>query len=90
MESSHSFQLTLSPDDCLQFLEMLGLFSQMRAISGVLVSPGGKAESFFSICLGREFMDLLGANTRTIIFKAELLALVLAFDCGNPSCPPYL
>ena len=49
-------------------------------LGGVLVGPNGEALSFFSVCLTKGQQDLLGADTkRTIIFEAELLALVLAF-----------
>ena len=49
-------------------------------LGGVLVDPSGKVVSFFSICLQVQHMSSLGADSKkTIIFEAELLALVLAF-----------
>ena len=54
-------------------------------LGGVLVGPSGICESFFSICLQQQFMELLGSETKkTIIFEAELLALVLAFALWKP------
>ena len=49
-------------------------------LGGVQVNPAGGLEAFFSICLSEGCMALLGAKTKkTIIFEAELLALILAF-----------
>ena len=49
-------------------------------LGGVLVEPSGKPASFFSCCLSGDQMQCLGASSKkTIIFEAELLALVLAF-----------
>ena len=49
-------------------------------LGGVLVGPTGATLSFFSVCLSKSQRDLLGAKLkRTMIFEAELLALVLAF-----------
>ena len=49
-------------------------------LGGVLINPYGVPVSFFSLCLKEEQMQLLGSRAkRTIIFAAELLALVLAF-----------
>ena len=49
-------------------------------LGGVLVDPAGRMVAFFSVCLSDGHMALLGAKTkRTIIFEAELLALILAF-----------
>ena len=50
-------------------------------LGGVLVGPNGKQAAFFSVALSCEQMELLGSETKkTIIFEAELLALVLAFS----------
>ena len=49
-------------------------------LGGVLVNSSGEAISFFSACLSVQHMSILGAKAKkTIIFEAELLALVLAF-----------
>ena len=49
-------------------------------LGGVLVGPPGIKLGFFSISLSAEQMNLLGAlQKKTIIFEAELLAIVLAF-----------
>jgi hypothetical protein len=50
-------------------------------LGGVLVGPNGKQAAYFSVALSNEQMELLGSETKkTIIFEAELLALVLAFS----------
>ena len=50
-------------------------------LGGVLVGPNGKQVAYFSVSLSDEQMELLGSETKkTIIFEAELLALVLAFS----------
>ena len=50
-------------------------------LGGVLVSPSGEKVAFFSLELDRDQMELLGAGAKkTIIFEAELLALVVAFS----------
>ena len=50
-------------------------------LGGVLVGPNGKPVAYFSISLNPEQMGLLGSETKkTIIFEAELLALVVAFS----------
>ena len=50
-------------------------------LGGVLVSPKGEQAAFFSVSLNSDQLELLGADTKkTIIFEAELLALVLAFS----------
>ena len=44
------------------------------------MDPAGRVVNFFSTCLSEDYMTLLGAKTKkTIIFEAELLALILAF-----------
>ena len=49
-------------------------------LGGVLIEPSGKPAAFFSCCLSQAQMQCLGVSTKkTIIFEAELLALVLAF-----------
>eukprot|EP00435_Cladocopium_sp_Y103_P015320 s4862_g3.t1 len=49
-------------------------------LGGVLVDPMGTKVAFFSVNLSEEQMRRLGADhKRTIIFEAELLALVVAF-----------
>ena len=50
-------------------------------LGGVLVDPLGKKAAFFSIELSVEQRQALGAEfKKTIIFEAELLAMVLAFS----------
>ena len=50
-------------------------------MGGVLVGPNGKQAAYVSVALSNEQMELLGSETKkTIIFEAELLALVLAFS----------
>ena len=50
-------------------------------LGGVLVGPNGRPVAFFSVALNLEQMELLGSETKkTIIFEAELLALVVAFS----------
>lgn len=50
-------------------------------LGGVLVNPAGQKEAFFSLSLDEDQMDLLGASIKkTIIFEAELLAMVVAFS----------
>ncbi|CAL1133476.1 unnamed protein product [Cladocopium goreaui] len=50
-------------------------------LGGVLVGPNGRQVAFFSVALNHEQLELLGSETKkTIIFEAELLALVLAFS----------
>eukprot|EP00435_Cladocopium_sp_Y103_P067862 s777_g30.t1 len=49
-------------------------------LGGVLVSPAGEKLAFFSVCLTREQINSLGAlEKKTIIFEAELLAMILAY-----------
>ena len=50
-------------------------------LGGVLVSPNGTKVDFFSIALDKDQMEVLGAGLKkTIIFEAELLAVVVAFS----------
>ena len=50
-------------------------------LGGVLVGPNGSKVAFFSISLDDDHMGILGVDTKkTIIFEAELLAMVLAFS----------
>lgn len=50
-------------------------------LGGVLVDPMGQCMEFFSVELTKQQRTLLGEDVkRTIIFEAELLALVLAFS----------
>ena len=50
-------------------------------LGGVLVGPNGVKAAFFSWSLDDDYMGILGAEIKkTIIFEAELLALVLAFS----------
>ena len=50
-------------------------------LGGVLVGPNGRQVAFFSVALNHEQLELLGSEIKkTIIFEAELLALVLAFS----------
>ena len=50
-------------------------------LGGVLVNPLGNKVAFFSVELSAEQRNALGAGSkRTIIFEAELLAMVLAFS----------
>ena len=50
-------------------------------LGGVLVNPAGHKVAFFSICLDEDQLELLGVSVKkTIIFEAELLALVVAFS----------
>jgi len=50
-------------------------------LGGVLVGPNGVKVDFFSIALDKDQMEVLGAGLKkTIIFEAELLALVVAFS----------
>ena len=49
-------------------------------LGGVLVNPLGQIEAFFSVSLTDDQMKLLGyGEKKTIIFEAELLAMVVAF-----------
>ena len=48
-------------------------------LGGVLVDPNGCVKEYFSLQLSEQQRNLLGANVKkTIIFEAELLALILA------------
>ena len=50
-------------------------------LGGILYDANGKAVEFFSFGLSREHMNCLGADRkRTIIFEAELLAILVALD----------
>ena len=50
-------------------------------LGGVLVGPNGLKVAFFSFSLDDDYMGILGADTKkTIIFDAELLAMVVAFS----------
>jgi len=50
-------------------------------LGGVLVGPFANKVAFFSISLDEDQMGILGADTKkTIIFEAELLAMVVAFS----------
>ena len=50
-------------------------------LGGVLVNPAGHKEAFFSLSLDEDQMELLGSSVKkTIIFEAELLAMVVAFS----------
>ena len=55
-------------------------------LGGVLVNPLGEKVAFFSMELSTEQRRALGAEfKKTIIFEAELLAMVLAFLSGGQS-----
>ena len=50
-----------------------------------MVSPDGVPAAMFSICLTEQQMAALGAkNKRSIIFEAEMLAMVLAMKVWQP------
>ena len=50
-------------------------------LGGVLVNPLGEKVSFFALDLSEQQMNALGDDwKKTIIFRAELLAMVLAFS----------
>jgi len=50
-------------------------------LGGVLVSPTGQKVAFFSLALDEDQMELMGSGVKkTIIFEAELLAMVVAFS----------
>ena len=51
-----------------------------RGLGGLIYDSGGSAIQAFSFCLTQSQIDLLGAAVKkTIIFEAELLALIVAF-----------
>ena len=57
-------------------------------LGGVLVDPFGNLKEYFSIQLNERQRHDLGANVKkTIIFEAELLALVLAFSVWRRYLP---
>ena len=51
----------------------------MCGLGGVLSNPSGEAVEFFSACLSHEEVCALGGDVKkSIIFEAELLALIVA------------
>ena len=59
--------------------------SWICGLGGVLVNPLGKKVAFFSVELSAEQRRALGTEfKKTVIFEAELLAMVLAFSLWKP------
>lgn len=60
-------------------------------IGGLIYDPFGRPVEYFSLCLDSHHIDCLGGNSKdTIIFEAELLALVVAMTQWAPmfqGCP---
>ena len=54
-------------------------------LGAILVSPDGVPAAMFSTCLSEQHMAALGAKSkRSIIFEAEMLAMVLAIKVWQP------
>ena len=54
-------------------------------LGAILISPDGIPAAAFSLCLTEEQLVALGAKSkRTIIFEAELLAMILAMKVWQP------
>ena len=85
LEHAEPRQLSLS-SDTVWFIYTDACFEPTShnwkcGLGGVLVNPDGHKVAFFSICLDEDQLESLGVSVKkTIIFEAELLALVVAFS----------